>query len=520
MTKTEILDYIKENIDKKTYKEMALELGMTAEAVRGRAKRASIKKSNRTYGRTQGSYNKELLALGSTFELLEPFKRVGDMLLHRCNNCGVENKRKPQDILNTPNCSKCSAKKTNEGVPLEDMLVKLPSKYRYIKGYSGLSSKCDILCTECHNIWEVRPGRLINNSTGCPRCKAVATSKRCRTPLEDVRSKCKEYGLEFLDSEYLGNKYDHTFKNLSCGHTFPYKFNYIKKNTCRVCSSSLKQSTSEREVKQFVESLGFTTSRGTLSDGKEVDILVVGTNIGIEFNGDYWHSDSAGKSSSYHLNKTKLFDGKLIHIFDFMWRSKKGLLKSMLRHSLGKSETTIYARKCTIKEVTSKEARPFLDTNHIQGFLAASKYLALYNENKICSIMTFNKSRFSSKYEYEIGRYAVLQNTAVVGGASKLFKYFIKTYTPKSIVSYCHRFYSDGSLYKSLGMSLAGTTRPGYWYLHPDGKTVSSRQKFQKHKLKGLLSTFDQNLTEAENMCNNGYSRIYDCGNYVFDWYS
>jgi len=36
---------------------------------------------------------------------------------------------------------------------------------------------------------------------------------------------------------------------------------------------------------------------------------------------------------------------------------------------------------------------------------------------------------------------------------------------------------------------------------------------FQKHKLKTILPTFDPTLTEWENMKNNGYDRIWDCGN-------
>lgn len=520
MTKEEILDYIKKHINTKTYKEIGIDLGMSTDAIRGRARRASISKNNRTYGRTKQSYNKELESLNSSFILLEDFTRVGDLLLHKCNSCKHESKRKPQDILSTPKCSRCSVKKTNSIVPLEDMLIKLPAKYRYLSNYKGLATKCDILCTECSKVWQVAPGRLIRQDTGCPRCSAINTSKRCRTPIDEVYKKCADNGLQFLDEEYLGNKYDHTFKNLSCGHIFKYKLNYIKQNTCRVCSSELKQSLPEREVRQFIESLGFSTRRGRLPDGKEIDILIDGTNVGVEFNGDYWHSEATGKTSSYHLDKTNNFEGKLIHIYDFMWRSKKGLIKSMLAHSLKASPSTVYARKCSIKEVTSREARPFLDENHIQGFLAASKYLALYIDSKIVAMMTFNKSRFSSKYEYEIGRYSVLQNTSVVGGASRLFKYFLKTVNPKSVVSYCHRFYSDGGLYRSLGMTYAGVTRPGYWYLHPDRKTVSSRQKFQKHKLKDILPTFDPKKTEAENMTENNYSRIYDCGNYVFEWRS
>ena len=35
---------------------------------------------------------------------------------------------------------------------------------------------------------------------------------------------------------------------------------------------------------------------------------------------------------------------------------------------------------------------------------------------------------------------------------------------------------------------------------------------FQKKKLENLLENFDPNLTEWENMKNNGFDRIWDCG--------
>lgn len=45
-----------------------------------------------------------------------------------------------------------------------------------------------------------------------------------------------------------------------------------------------------------------------------------------------------------------------------------------------------------------------------------------------------------------------------------------------------------------------------------------NRMNFQKHKLKGILENFNEELTEWENMQANKYDRIWDCGNnsYVF----
>jgi len=39
---------------------------------------------------------------------------------------------------------------------------------------------------------------------------------------------------------------------------------------------------------------------------------------------------------------------------------------------------------------------------------------------------------------------------------------------------------------------------------------------FQKHKLKGLLEYFNPEMTEWENMMNNGYDRIWNCGTITY----
>ena len=128
--------------------------------------------------------------------------------------------------------------------------------------------------------------------------------------------------------------------------------------------------------------------------------------------------------------------------------------------------------------------------------------------------MTFGKPRFNKNYEYELIRYATKSGYHVIGGAGKLLSYFEKTYKPKSLVSYADRRWSQGKLYYALNFKLDHISSPNYWYVY--GCDIESRLKYQKHKLSRLLEIYDSNLSEYENMKNNGYRRIYDCGNFVF----
>ena len=127
--------------------------------------------------------------------------------------------------------------------------------------------------------------------------------------------------------------------------------------------------------------------------------------------------------------------------------------------------------------------------------------------------MTFGKN---NKYEWEIMRYATIKNSLVTGGASRIFKHFIKNYNPKTIMTYSDLRYSNGNIYKKLGFKYYSTTEPGYVYLKH--KEILSRHKCQKHKLKSFLPIFDNNKSESENMFLNKYRRLYNAGNFKFIW--
>jgi hypothetical protein len=81
-------------------------------------------------------------------------------------------------------------------------------------------------------------------------------------------------------------------------------------------------------------------------------------------------------------------------------------------------------------------------------------------------------------------------------------------------VSYSDSRLFDGGLYETLGFSFSHSTPPQYFYTK-NGKRFN-RMNFQKKMLKEKLKIFDENLTEEENMLNNNFYRVYDCGNKVW----
>ena len=246
-----------------------------------------------------------------------------------------------------------------------------------------------------------------------------------------------------------------------------------------VCISS-----GEVEIKNFIESLDVKTlkTRTILDSHKELDIYCPDNNIAIEYNGLYWHSDICIQSRSYHYNKSKECEEKgirLIHIYEDEWNDpvKKEILKSLIKISLGKVDSKIYARQCEIREITNKEAKPFNDKNHIQGHRNAKITYGLYYKDELVQLMSFSWN--SHHNAWEIIRGCPGSNNIVVGGVSKLFKHFIKENNPDRIFSYCDYNKFNGVGYEAIGMKFVGETKFNKWYVFDNKRHERNPSKYK-----------------------------------------
>lgn len=297
--------------------------------------------------------------------------------------------------------------------------------------------------------------------------------------------KFKENGLEVLDRSY------------ACSSSYGEDF------LCEIL----------RELKPDIHIIRNTRK---IIAPKEIDIWLPAYNLGIEYHGSYWHTED--KVGDLHRQKTimaKAAGVRLIQIFDYELVEKQDKLIAFLKNILGESKK-LYARNCICKEITSGEAKNFLNMYHLQGFKGAAKTYALFdNLGEIIQVMSFGKPRFNKTYEWEIIRLATKAEVQVVGGAQRLWKKFISDVDPKSVITYADVRFYDGSIYEKMGFNFIEHTEADYiWF---DGVNKLSRHQTRKQTL--VSKGFDEQLTETQIMKNNKYKKILSAGNYVFAYY-
>lgn len=291
----------------------------------------------------------------------------------------------------------------------------------------------------------------------------------------------------------------------------------LKKGGHETVIHSYNISRGQLEIRNYIRNLGFECKAQFISyNNKKYEIDCLTNNFGVEYCGEYWHSTKRIQDRKYHLNKLNAVNAnsiKLITIFESEYNLKEDIVKSMIRAKLGISNR-IFARKCVVSTIETKDAKDFHNKNHIHGYVNSSVNIGLFYDNELVSVVSFAKSRFDKEHQYEITRYSTKLNTTVVGGFSKAFKFFTNQYNVNSVMTYADLRFGSGEVYAKAGFDLIGQTKPNYWYYNKNKPIgLESRMKYQKHKLPPGIGK-----TEEDIMDKLGYYRIYDCGNKKYSW--
>lgn len=392
------------------------------------------------------------------------------------------------------------------GLTPEEYLKKFPEESQHFPAYQEKINRKELFKDE-------------DSYITCPLCNKKM-KKITRTHIEfkhgmDVETFKKKTGLVVLSS-----KKTRKIKQK----------NYFEKNKL-LDQGFNKLSKEEKELRAYVESLGISShlNKRKYLDGIEIDIFIPEKNIGIEYNGLYYHSENKmGRGREYHVNKTEVAEKNGIHliqIFSDEWKFKKDIVKQKLKHLLlSEKRKRIHGRKCTIKEVTNIETKPFLERYHIQGSTPSTYKLGAFYEDELVGVATFSTPRTSvgrhnsTKRHLELVRLCINPEYSIPGILPRFLKRITELTEYSKIISYADRRWTSSisNVYQKTGFILSGISKPSYWYTRYYDIRYH-RYTFAKHKLKER-ELYIEGLTEWECMKEHKFDRIWDCGNLKYEW--
>lgn len=312
----------------------------------------------------------------------------------------------------------------------------------------------------------------------------------CNCPHPEC-NKCESKEYEILAQQYGVRRYNNIE---TCTHLLPIQLDKIQGTYIEIFIRNI--------LDEY--NIEYQMNVRNIISPKEIDIYIPSHNLAIECNGIYWHSQ---KDKNYHIQKYKLCNEKNIQLLTFWedWiKNKPEIIKSILLSKLGIYNERIYARKCIVKNISNNDVKNFVNEHHLQGYVNSSIKLGLYYGDELVSVMTFGKKRRimnnnSKEDEYEIYRFCNKANIQIIGGASKLFNYFIKHYNPEIIESYSSNDISNGKLYEILGFKKI-SENISEWYID---------QNFNRyHRFKFARKTIPDNII-----------KFFDSGNTKYIWH-
>jgi G:T-mismatch repair DNA endonuclease (very short patch repair protein) len=302
------------------------------------------------------------------------YKNTSTNLPCKCEVCGCVVFRSIQDFkyrklgCKCKNCANISNGKTK--------LSKIDQKdYPMVTDWSNYENQETKLRCKCENCQKevYKTIRYLKNYKKC-HCKSCSYKIRGEQKIgynPFISYSRDKYGVDNYSQRHRSKKSINITSNKANFEkylkTFQYKptINEVSSYLELSCSDSLYikitmwdlkdyfdyyTSSGEKEISHLIEEFGYRTEKKRFKWG-EVDVFIPELNIGIEYNGSFWHSDKQ-KPKDYHYNKTTNAENdgiRLIHIWEYEWLGNKEQIKSYIKAQLGLSKK-ISITNCKIKQ--------------------------------------------------------------------------------------------------------------------------------------------------------------------------
>lgn len=257
----------------------------------------------------------------------------------------------------------------------------------------------------------------------------------------------------------------------------------------------------------------------------EFDVFLEDYAVAFQLNDINNHNCIKNKDKYYHLNmslRAKENNIRLIHLWEWELKLKSEcdrVFKWIINNI--KDDNFVHIKdNYTIKEVPLEEEKIFLNSYHLQGYIKSEYCLGIYYEDTLIQLISFGKPRFNKNYECELLRLCTRYGYSFVNGFNRLLSYFIKTKTPKSIISYCNLDKFTGKVYEDLGFKLKSIGDPQVTWCNKNMKRFyqSSLNRLGADKL--LKVNYGKGTDNESIVLAYGYQPIYNCGLAVYIWHN
>jgi very-short-patch-repair endonuclease len=328
----------------------------------------------------------------------------------------------------------------------------------------------------------------------------------------------------FDEMDYVKTNYK--IKCNNCNHEFYRYFDdFLLQFKCPNCNIG---SSIENKIKELLDSnnINYIINNRTIISPYELDFYLPEYNIAIECHGLYWHSETILQNRNiyartYHLLKHDLCKSEGIQLLQFFEDeivNRFDIISNIILAKCNKLKMLCGARKCEIREITNSQSNHILKYNHIHNSSNSKFQIGAYYKNELVAVMTFKDYAISrsNNGNMELDRFCTINGYYIPGIASRLFKYFINNNENCNISTYADLRFSNGNLYDKLGFKFIHQSKPSYSYII--NKERKHRFTYRKSILKTKLLKFDETVTGYQNMINNGYDRIWDCGHLKYEY--
>ena len=348
----------------------------------------------------------------------------------------------------------------------------------------------------------------------------TSRSEKCRHKMYDkYKIICENDNLELLN---FNNRFDCEVKCKKCGSIFKcYVLGYLtektNKNLCRNCHP-ITPSISNTKPMLFIENIlkknnvDYKKNVRNIIYPYEIDLLIPSLKLGIEVNGNYWHSEeSGGRDKMYHKNKSILCHQKgikLIHILEDEIYHSPNLVENIIIKNIGLTKNIINSEEYMVFEINENEKNEFLRNNSLNFMHKTNYNICLKKDDEILYLITLNKYKKNNTHYYQIIDYVENCKYNVDFGFKKCLDYFMNKYSP-NIIRLKHDIRLNGiELKKHFILDerfyFEKTISPTFFYVNK----------------KDYLKRYEIYHINKKNMLNETikieYDKIWDCGKYLF----